>query len=149
MRACGIEIKSNEIILCLMNKDEGLFDLPDCRQSRFQLTRDQDAEQLRKFQFTLNKLFDDYQVEQLVIKERPQRGKFAGSAVGFKIEAALQLMPGRDVYIMSSTEQKERLKRNPVQIDFADTGLKKFQEQAFLIAYAFLSAPANSSTQSD
>lgn len=149
MRACGIEIKSNEVILCLLNKEHGLFELPDCRQTRFQLTRDQDAEQVRKFQFTLGKLFKDYRIEQLVIKERPQKGKFAGGAVGFKIEAALQLLTDIDVYIMRGTEQKELLNRNPVAVDFAETGLKKFQEQAFYTAYAFLSSSALTKGRAD
>lgn len=141
MRACGVEIKSNEAIICLMNKDEGLFDLPDNRQVRFQLVKDGDAESMRKFQFTFAKFLQDYKVEQVVIKERPQRGKFAGAAIGFKIEAAIQLIENVEVYLMSATEQKEKIKRNPMPVDFENTGLKKFQESAFTVAYAFMSYP--------
>lgn len=141
MRVCGVEIKSNEAIICLMSKQDGLFDLPDCRQVRFQLVKDQDAESIQRFQFTFKKFLEDYQVEQVVIKERAQKGKFAGAAVGFKIEAAMQLIDGAKVSIMSATQQKEKIKRNPIPVDFADTGLKKFQETAFLVAYAFLSYP--------
>ncbi len=141
MRACGVEIKSNEAIICLMNKDDGLFDLPDSRQVRFQLVKDGDAESMRKFQFTFAKFLQDYKVEKVVIKERAQRGKFAGAAVGFKIEAAIQLMEGVEVHLMGSTEQKEKIKRNPMPVDFENTGLKKFQETAFTVAYAFMSYP--------
>ena len=141
MRVCGVEIKSNEAIICLLSKKDGLFDLPDCRQVRFQLVKDQDAESMRKFQFTFKKFIEDYKVEHLVIKERAQRGKFAGAAVGFKIEAAMQLIESVDVSILSATEQKETIKRNPMPVEFADTGLKKFQETAFTTAYAFLAYP--------
>ena len=136
MRVCGVEIKSNEAIICLMSKQDGLFDIPDCRQVRFQLVNDQSADSMRHFQFTFKKFLEDYTVNKVVIKERPQKGKFAGAATGFKIEAALQLIEDLEVVIMSATEQKERIKRNPIPVDFADTGLKKFQETAFLIAYA-------------
>lgn len=141
MRVCGVEIKSNEAIICLLSKKDGLFDLPDCRQVRFQLVKDQDAESMRKFQFTFKKFIEDYKVEHIVIKERAQRGKFAGAAVGFKIEAAMQLIETVDVSILSATEQKETIKRNPMPVEFADTGLKKFQETAFIAAYAFLAYP--------
>ena len=138
MRTCGIEIKGSEAIICLMTKNHGLFELPDCRQNRFALSKDQDQEQMRHFQFTFAKFIEDYQISQLVIKERPQKGKFAGGAVGFKIEAALQLIAGCNCAIISATELKEKLKRYPLQVGFKDTGLKVFQETAFLAGYAFL-----------
>ncbi|WP_423187855.1 DUF3010 family protein [Alishewanella sp. d11] len=138
MRVCGIEIKGSEAILCLMSKDQGLFSLPDCRQNRLVLTQDHDAEQMRKFQFAMRKLIEDYKIEQLIIKERPQKGKFAGGAVGFKIEAALQLIDNCPTTLLSATALKEQIKRHPLPVDFKATGLKAFQETAYLSAYAFL-----------
>ena len=93
---------------------------------------------MRHFQFTFAKFIEDYKVSQLVIKERPQKGKFAGGAVGFKIEAALQLIPGCQCSIISATEIKETIKRTPLPVDFKSTGLKVFQETAFTAAYASL-----------
>lgn len=138
MRVCGVEIKSNEAILCLMELNGDLFDIPDCRQIRFQLVHDQDAESVQKFQFSLKKLFQDYKVNAVAIKERPQKGKFAGGAVGFKIEAALQLISEVETHLVSGTMFKETLKRNPLPVEFKATGLKGFQETAFMTAYAFL-----------
>lgn len=138
MRVCGIEIKGSEAILCLMSKEQGLFSLPDCRLNRLALTQDHDAESIRKFQATMKKLIEDYKIEHLVIKERPQKGKFAGGAVGFKIEAALQLIDNCTTTIMSATAQKEQLKRHPLPVDFKATGLKVFQETAYITAYTFL-----------
>ena len=141
MRVCGVEIKSNEAIVCLLSKQDGLFELPDCRQVRFQLVKDQDAESMRKFQFTFKKFLEDYKVERVIIKERAQKGKFAGAAAGFKIEAAMQLIDDVDVTVITASEQKETIKRNPIPVDFAATGLKKFQETAFTVAYAALAYP--------
>lgn len=138
MRTCGVEIKGSEAIVCLLGLKDGLFELPDCRQIRFALVKDQDSEQMRQFQFTFAKFVEDYQISQLVIKERPQKGKFAGGAVGFKIEAALQLIAQCSTTIVSATEIKEQLKRHPLPVEFKATGLKAFQEGAFVTAYAYL-----------
>lgn len=139
MRVCGIEIKGSEAMICLLEMNDGLFSLPDCRQSRFQLVHDQDQEAFRKFQFSLAKLAEDYKIERFVVRERPQKGKFAGSAVGFKIEAALQLIANVPTDIISNSALKEKLSQFPIPIDFKETGLKGFQEPAFITAYAYLS----------
>lgn len=135
MRTCGVEIKGSEALICVLSKDNDVFDIRDIRQTRFVLPKSNDAEAIRKFQFDFSKLMQDYQVDSIAIKERQQKGKFAGSAQGFKIEAALQLMTDYNVVVLNATEMKEQLKKNPLPIDFEDTGLKKFQEAAFVTAY--------------
>ncbi len=138
MRVCGVDIKGSEIILCLMEMDSGLMVLPDCRQVRFPLLKDQDTEQMRKFQFSMAKLAEDYKINKFLVRERPQKGKFSGSAVGFKIEAALQLITTVDTVICTNAAIKDKLATHPVPVDFKDTGLKAFQEAAFITAYAYL-----------
>lgn len=139
MRVLGIEITSNDANVCLLNKENDVFDLPDCRARKFTLAKEAKPDQLRYFQSSIQKLIEDYRIDKVVIKERPQKGKFAGSAIGFKMEAAIQLIPELTVELISNSAVKETLKRNPVMIDFNATELKKFQEQAFLVAYASLS----------
>ncbi|MFY8349570.1 DUF3010 family protein [Pseudoalteromonas sp. SSM20] len=135
MRTCGVEIKGSEALICVLAKDNDVFDIRDVRQTRFVLPNSKDAESIRKFQFDFAKLMQDYQVDTIAIKERQQKGKFAGSAQGFKLEAVLQLIDGMRVVLLNPTEMKEQLKKNPIPIDFEDTGLKKFQETAFVTAY--------------
>ena len=79
---------------------------------------------------------EDYKIEKVVIKERPLKGKFAGGALGFKMEAAIQLIPDLEVSMMSSNQLKTTIKANPIASPFAETGLKIFQQQAFESAYA-------------
>ena len=74
----------------------------------------------------------------VVIRQRPMKGKFAGGAVGFKLEAAIELIAGLDVIILSPTDIKESIKRNPIAVPFTETGLKAYQETAFNTAYAYL-----------
>ncbi|WP_404394985.1 DUF3010 family protein [Pseudoalteromonas phenolica] len=139
MRTCGVEITGSEVLLCLLTKEEDVFDIRDVRQTRFTLGQvGQNTEEMRKFQFDFAKLLEDYQVDSVAIKQRAPKGKFAGSATGFKIEAAIQLIKDVDVKILSATEIKEQLKRNPLPIDFEETGLKKYQETAFVNAYVYI-----------
>ncbi len=141
MKICSVELKSNEAILCLLSLSEGLFSLPDCRARRLTLTDVNSSEHLKKFQFDFAKLMNDYKVDRVVIRQRPTSGKFSGSAVGFKLEAAIQLIDGLDVETVSSTMIKESLKHTPLPIPFSDTGLKGFQEVAFTTAVAYMNRP--------
>jgi hypothetical protein len=138
MKICAVELRSNEAIVCLLSLKDGLFDLPQCRTQKFIMQDSLDNEQMREFQFAFKKLLDDYKVERVVIRTRETRGKFAGSSVGFKLESAIQLIEGLEVDFMTNAEIKQKLKRNPMGIDFRATGLRQFQEAAFTTGYAYL-----------
>ena len=138
MKVCGVEISSNDVNLCLLSLTDELFELPDCRSRRLTLKNINSTQELRHLQQTFAKLMQDYQIDQVVIRQRPMKGKFAGGAVGFKLEAAIELIPGLAVTIISPTEIKESLKRNPLPVAFAETELKAYQESAFNTAYAYL-----------
>lgn len=137
MKVFGVDLKSNDATLCLLSLVDGVFHIPDCRTRRLTLA-DTSAKGLKNFQNTFAKLVDDYQVDAVIIRQRQSKGKFAGSAVGFKLEAAIELIEGLDVIVFGPTEIKESLRRNPVAVPFSETGLKQFQEPAFTTAYAWL-----------
>ncbi len=138
MKVCGVDLTGNDAVVCLMSLSNGLYNLPDCRVKRLSITNADDVEQLRKFQFDFIKLMEDYQIDHVVIRERMKKGKFAGGAVGFKLEAAIQLAEQLSVSLISPTTIKETMKSSRVNMDFRDTGLKQFQETAFNTAFAYL-----------
>ncbi|OCH39356.1 DUF3010 family protein [Aliivibrio fischeri] len=138
MKVCGVELKGNEAIICLVNKSDGMIDLPDCRVAKFDIVEPSKTESIRDFQFKFKKLMQDYQVETVVIKERLMKGKFAGGAVGFKLEAAIQLIEDVEVEVLSAADQKESLKRAPEMIRVKEIGLKGYQQDAYETGYAFL-----------
>ncbi len=138
MKACGVEIKGNEAIICIMSKENNLYDIPHTRVQRVSLDNAGDAEQVQKFQFTFAKLMEDYQVTHVFIKGRALKGKFAGGPIGFKLEAAIQLISDLSVEVLSASFIKKELAKSQVDIDFRDTGLKQFQEQAFSTVFAHL-----------
>ena len=138
MRVCGVEIKSNDAVICLLSMKDGIFDIPDCRFRKITLEKITSRESLKFFQFTFAKLMSDYKIDKVIIRERPTKGKFAGSAVGFKLEAAIQLIDNVEVELITPAAIKEYIKRNPISVAFVDTGLKSFQETAFSTAYGYL-----------
>ena len=137
MKVCGVDLKGNEANVCLLSLIDGLFHVPDCRTRRLTLA-DTSAKGLKSFQSTFAKLVADYKIDAVIIRQRQSKGKFAGSAIGFKLEAAIELIEGLDVIVYSPTDIKESLRRNPISVPFAETGLKQFQEPAFTSAYAWL-----------
>ncbi|MBO7924485.1 DUF3010 family protein [Alteromonas sp. K632G] len=137
MKVCGVDLKGNEANVCLLSLIDGLFHVPDCRTRRLTLA-DSSAKGLKSFQSTFAKLVADYKIDAVIIRQRQSKGKFAGSAIGFKLEAAIELIEGLDVIVYSPTDIKESLRRNPIAVPFAETGLKQFQEPAFTSAYAWL-----------
>ncbi len=109
MKACGVEIKkSNEAIICIMSKENNLYDIPHTRVQKVSLDNAGDAEQVQKFQFTFAKLMEDYQVTHVVIRGRALKGKFAGGPIGFKVEAAIQLIKELQVEILAGSFIKKK-----------------------------------------
>ena len=138
MRVCGVELKGNDAVICVMTRENGLYDIPHIRVPKIGIDDAGDAEQMKKFQFTFAKFLTDYKIDNVVIKGRALKGKFSGGPVGFKLEAAIQLIDDINVSIVSNTYIKSAWNKTQVNIDFRDTGLKKFQEEAFSTVFAFL-----------
>jgi len=136
MRICGVELTGNDAVVCLLHLEDQQFEIPDCRVRKLTLPKDHTREDLQQFQFAFAKLVSDYRVDKVAIKERMPKGKFAGGAISFKLESAIQLIADIDVVVLSSTQIKSVLSEHPLPITFAETGLKVFQEAAFTVAYA-------------
>ena len=138
MKVCGVELKGNDAVICLMLFEGGLYTLLECRVKKISISDAMDKQQLQKFQFDFAKLMADYQVDHVVIKERMTRGKFAGGSVSFKLEASIQLIENLNVTLISTAKIKETLKNSDTGMNFNDTGLKQFQEQAFMTGFSYL-----------
>ena len=137
MNLLGIELNNKEAVVCLMNAEHGLFNIKECRTRGIELRKGETTEGIQGFQFQFKKLIEDYKIETVVIKQRPSKGKFSGSANSFKMEAAIQLVDGINVELIASTEIKETLKKNPLEYTMKDLELRQFQEHAFNAAYCF------------
>ncbi|MAA65591.1 MAG: hypothetical protein CL581_12530 [Alteromonadaceae bacterium] len=138
MVICGVELTGSDAVVCFLNLDQGQFSIPDSKVRKLTLKKNHTREDLRDFQASFAALMAEYGVKKVAIKERMPKGKFAGGAISFKLEAAIQLISGKDlkVSLYPPALIKSTLAANPLPIDFADTGLKMFQEAAFVVAYA-------------
>jgi hypothetical protein len=121
MKICGVELKGNDAIICVMSRENGLYDIPQTRVQKVSLVDAGNAEEVQHFQFTFAKLM----------------GKFSGGPVGFKLEACIQLIKELQVEILAGSFVKKALVRSQIDIDFRDTGLKQYQEPAFDTVFAF------------
>lgn len=135
MKICGVELSGNDAVICILEFEHQAFNLPDCRVRKLTLPKAHTRVDLRQFQKAFEKLMSDYGIEKVAIKERALKGKFAGGAVGFKLEAAIQLIAGIDVVVLSQKDIKLALSEKRLPVSFAETGLKVFQEAAFTVAY--------------
>ena len=138
MRVCGVELKGNDAIICMMELSNGLYSLIEPRATKLTIKNATDSELLKKFQFDFAKLMQDYKIDHVVIKERLTKGKFAGGAVGFKLEASIQLIDEFSASLLSGSKIKEIMKKSQLDIDYRDMDLKQFQEAAFMTALAYL-----------
>lgn len=137
MVICGVELTGNDAVVCLLGLDRGQFSLPESKVRKLSLNRNHSGADLKQFQSTFAELMIEHGVSRVVIKERMQKGKFAGGAVSFKLEATIQLLSGPDleVRLVPPATIKATLAANPLPVPFAETGLKAFQETAFTVAY--------------
>ncbi|SFR52832.1 DUF3010 family protein [Thiomicrospira sp. ALE5] len=138
MLVCGVDLSGNDAIVSLLKFEQGVFHLPACRTTRVSCTNPDSREALVYFQKTFAKLVEDYKVDQVVIRARMKKGKFAGGANGFILEGVLQVIPDIKVGLLTATEQKAAIKQYGMPMSFAETGLKKFQEPAFMTALGYV-----------
>lgn len=136
MRICGVDLTGSDAVVCLLVQGKGDLTLPECRVRKLTLKKGHSTDDLRQLQLEFSKLMSDYNVDRVVIKERMPKGKFAGGAISFKLEATIQLIPDLNVTLLSSSQIKSALAESPLTIKFSETGLKVFQENAFKTAYA-------------
>lgn len=136
MKICGVDLAGSDAVICLLVKGNGDFNLPDCRVRKLTLKKGHTGEDLRQFQADFAMLMREHRADRVVIRERMPKGKFAGGAISFKLEAAIQLIEDLDVILMPPSKINSILVDNPLSIKISDTELKAFQEVAFKTAYA-------------
>lgn len=137
MLICGVELSGSDAVVCLLNLEKGQFNLPESKVRKITLKKNHTREDLQQFQASFADFLAEHSVKKVAIKERMPKGKFAGGAISFKMEAAIQLMSDKDVEVslLPSATIKSTLSSNPLPIPFSETGLKAFQETAFIAAY--------------
>jgi len=126
---CGVELKSNQLILVVLN-DKKYIDL---KIKKIILDDDENQLNIRTFCNDFLVFLEKNNIKKVFIKKRAKKGNFAGGAVTFKMEGLIQLNPLCEVELVSAQKIGAFEKKNI--IEFPDN-LKKYQEQAFLTVYS-------------
>ena len=127
MKLCGIELKSNNVILVVLDDNKYC----DLKIKKLILEDDEKQGDIRQFCNDFLLFLEQNQIEKVVIKKRAKKGNFAGGAVTFKLEGLIQLNPMCEVELISPQAISSFEKKNMIEFP---TTLKKYQEQAYLTA---------------
>lgn len=136
MKVCGIELKSNQVILSVLEKqDDDIIIYIDLKIKKINLEDDEKQISIRDFCNDFLVFLEQNQIEKVFIKKRAKKGNFAGGAVTFKLEALIQLNPFCEVELISSQSIFSYEKKN--EISFPNN-LKKYQENSYLTALCMI-----------
>ena len=129
MNICGIELKSNNAILAVINIEKEKINFLNTKVKKIILEKEEDKNSLLKFQDEIDNYLEQNKVEKIALKKRAKKGTFAGGAVTFKSEAIIQLNTICDVTFVTSQAISKYTKSNDVELP---VDLNKYQEQAYL-----------------
>lgn len=127
MKVCGIELKSNNVILTVLEDKEFI----DLKIKKITLENDESQEDIRKFCNEFLLFLEQNTIEKVFIKKRAKKGNFAGGPVTFKMEGLIQLNPMCDVKLVAPQVISSFEKKNSIVFP---SSLNKYQEQAYLSA---------------
>lgn len=127
MKICGIELKSNNAVLVVLDDKEFV----DLKVKKLTIQDDEKQEDIRQFCNEFLLFLEQNQIEKTFIKKRAKKGNFSGGAVTFKIEGFIQLNPFCEVELISPQAIGSFEKKNIIEFP---SNLKKYQEQAYLCA---------------
>ena len=130
-RICGIELKSSDAILAVVDQGEDGLAHVDTDPKRIRLANDENTGDVQSFFDTFCNFIRDNRIDQIVIKKRSKRGQMAGGAVSFKLEGLIQLCGNIPVELLSGQSIAAAQRRSPIEVP---ASLNQYQEQAFLTA---------------
>ena len=135
MKICAIDLKANNTILVVVeNKDDSCQYL-DLKIKKIELEDDEVQENIITYSKAINDFLQENKIEQVLIKKRAKKGSFSGGANTFKAEAIIQLNSVCAVELISTQSINDYEKKNNIEFPRKQ---KKYQEQAYLAALAFL-----------
>ena len=132
MRVCGIELKSNQAILSIVEyQEDDIVIYIDMKVKKIVLEDDESQKEIKGFCDSLKCFLEANKIDKIVLKKRAKKGNFAGGAVTFKMEALIQLNEICEVSLISGQALGSYERKNEVTYP---VNLKKYQEQAYLSA---------------
>lgn len=136
MKAIGIQLRSNEAIIVVLDQDEsGSIFLTD-ESIKLKIDDHLKSEEIHQFRNQIFSLFDNLKPTSIGVIVRNSKGKgiHAPSPISFKLEGIIQLYDKLEIDFIWSTSIDAFLKKNPLTIK----GKHNYQESALKLAYYLL-----------
>jgi len=127
MKICGIELKANNIIFCIVQNKEYC----EVKIKKLQLLDDENQNEIFELRNSIETFLLQNDIKKIRIKKRAKKGNFAGGAITFKMESIIQLNNIAKVEFISSQSLSKYQKKNEIKYP---NNLNKYQEQAYLCA---------------
>jgi hypothetical protein len=134
-RICGIELKSSEAILAVIDRTDDDNSFIDIEPKKIKLGNDESNESVKSFYDAVVNFSKDNHIDTFVIKKRAKKGQMAGGAVSFKLEAIIQLNGVAEVEFVSGQGIAAAHKKVPFEIPEV---INKYQENAFMAASLYI-----------
>ncbi|MGD9630679.1 MAG: DUF3010 family protein [Pyrinomonadaceae bacterium] len=134
MKVLGVDISGREVrIVALDNGGDTIVNSTGTYKP-LRLNGDENAATLKLFKNTLFATFDGFGPDVIVYNARNSTGKFAGSAISFKIESLIQLYENAEIVSTKSQTIAAFYKKNelPIACEYG------YQEDALKLAYHYL-----------
>jgi hypothetical protein len=136
MKVIGIEIKSNEAIVVVLEKDTTGKITQSAESTKIGIADSASNNQVRQFMQQVKASLDNINADEIAILARngKAKGTMAPSPFSFKLEGLFQLYDKKDVLFVWPQTVSAFLKRNACPL----SSEKKYQEDAFKLAYYLL-----------
>jgi len=134
-KVCGIELKSSEAILVVVDNATGTGELINTEPKKIKIGDDEDSAEVRSFHEAIVEFIRDNNIDVIVVKKRAKKGKMAGGPVSFKLEALIQLNGVVDTGFVTGQGIAAAHKKDKFEIPI---GLNKYQETAFMAACLYI-----------
>ena len=131
MRICGCDLTGSDIILVLIEGSASGWEFIPSRVKRLSLADTKNADEVKSLCTIVSSFFRENAVELVVIRQRSEKGGYAGGATTFKLEGIIQLASSQSVIFVSPQRAASRMKKSPIPIP---ERLNKYQESAYLVA---------------
>lgn len=132
---CGVEIQGNDAIFVRLEGSQDDFRVSSSKPLKITLGDHQDQGALLDFQKSLEAYFQAWPVDRILIKSG-STGRFSSGPSVFKIESLIQLTAHEVTFISGQTLAAYWKGQG---VDEGAYGLKKYQVNAFKLAYKALS----------
>ncbi len=134
-RVCGIELKSSEAILTIVDDVGGDPEYLDIKSTKIKISDDESSAEVQAFFDVFVNFIRNNKIDVIVLKKRAKRGRMAGGAVSFKLEGLIQLNGVADVVFVSGQGIAAANKKEPFEIP---KSLNRYQDTAFMAACLYI-----------